>query len=116
MGELAAFYEHATIAFAGGSLMPGRGGQSPAEPANATVPVLFGPYYENHRQLGDALVAAEAGGVVRDAAQLAEASARWLADEAARLAAGQRARSVMERFAGSTANTVSYLCALLPAS
>ena len=116
MGELAAFYQHATVAFVGGSLMPGRGGQSPAEPANASVPVLFGPYYENHRQLGDSLVAAEAGGVVRDAAQLAAASTIWLADEAARRAAGQRARSIMERHAGSTANTVSYLCTLLAAS
>lgn len=116
MGELGAFYQRATIAFVGGSLMPGRGGQSLAEPANASVPVLFGPYYENHRQLGDSLVAAGAGRIVRDAAQLAEASATWLADEVARSAAGQRARSVMEQLAGSTATTVNYLCALLPAS
>jgi 3-deoxy-D-manno-octulosonic-acid transferase len=116
MGELGAFYPRATIAFVGGSLILGRGGQSLAEPANASVPVLFGPYYENHRQLGDALVAAGAGRVVRDAAQLSDASAKWLADEAARGAAGRRARSVMEQFAGSTATTVRYLCALLPAS
>jgi 3-deoxy-D-manno-octulosonic-acid transferase len=115
MGELSAFYQHATIAFVGGSLMPGRGGQSLAEPANAAVPVLFGPYYENHRQLGDSLVVAGAGRVVRDAAQLADASAVWLADEMARSAAGQRARTVMDRLAGSTASTVDYLCALLPA-
>jgi 3-deoxy-D-manno-octulosonic-acid transferase len=116
MGELGAFYQRATIAFVGGSLTPGRGGQSLAEPANASVPVLFGPYYENHRQLGNALVATGAGHVVRDAAQLANASARWLADDAARSVAGQRARSVMEQFAGSTATTVGYLCALLSAS
>jgi 3-deoxy-D-manno-octulosonic-acid transferase len=116
MGELGAFYQRATIAFVGGSLMPGRGGQSLSEPANASVPVLFGPYYENHRQLGDSLIAAGAGRVVRDAAQLAEASAAWLADEGTRSAAGQRARSVMDQLAGSTATTVSYLCALLPAS
>ncbi|MBV8454515.1 MAG: 3-deoxy-D-manno-octulosonic acid transferase, partial [Deltaproteobacteria bacterium] len=116
MGELGAFYQRATIAFVGGSLMPGRGGQSLAEPANASVPALFGPYYENHRQLGDSLVAAEAGRVVRDAAQLAGASAAWLADEPARSAAGERARSIMDQLAGSTATTVGYLCALLPAA
>ena len=116
MGELGALYQSASIAFVGGSLMPGRGGQSLAEPANASVPVLFGPYYENHRQLGDALLAAQAGRVVRDAAELADASAKWLTDEAARSTAGQRARSVMEQLAGSTAATVRYLCALLPAS
>jgi 3-deoxy-D-manno-octulosonic-acid transferase len=116
MGELRALYQRATVAFVGGSLMPGRGGQSLAEPANASVPVLFGPFYENHRQLGDALIAAGAGRVVRDATQLADACAKWLTDEAARNAAGQRAHSVMEQLAGSTATTVRYLCALLPAS
>jgi len=116
MGELGPLYQRATIAFVGGSLFVGRGGQSLAEPANASVPVLFGPYYENHRQLGDALIAAESGRVVRDTAQLVAASAKWLADEAARAAAAKQARSVMEQLAGSTAMTVSHLCALLPAS
>ena len=116
MGELGPLYRRATLAFVGGSLLAGRGGQSLAEPANASVPVLFGPYYENHRQLGDALIAAKAGRVVRDSAQLADAGAKWLADEAARAAAGKRARSVMEQLAGSTTITVRHLCALLPAS
>jgi hypothetical protein len=53
---------------------------------------------------------------VRDAAQLAGAAATWLADEAERRAAGQRARSVIDRHAGSAAATVRYLCALLPGS
>jgi 3-deoxy-D-manno-octulosonic-acid transferase len=109
-------YRRATIAFVGGSLTPGRGGQSLAEPANSSVPVLFGPYYENHRQLGDALIAADSARVVRDATQIVEASAQWLADEEARAAAGGRARSAMQQLAGSTAITVRYLCGLLPGS
>jgi 3-deoxy-D-manno-octulosonic-acid transferase len=116
MGELGALYQRATIAFVGGSLMPGRGGQSLAEPANASVPVLFGPYYENHRQLGDALIAADSGRVVHDAKAIVDASAKWLADEASRVAAGQRARSVMEQLGGSTSTIVRYICGLLPAS
>jgi 3-deoxy-D-manno-octulosonic-acid transferase len=116
IGELSDLYHRATIAFVGGSLTPGRGGQSLAEPANASVPVLFGPYYENYRQLGDALVAAESARVVHDAAQIVEASAKWLADRQACAAAGQRARSVMEQFAGNTAITVRYLCGLLSGS
>jgi 3-deoxy-D-manno-octulosonic-acid transferase len=116
MGELGSLYPRAAIAFVGGSLTPGRGGQSLAEPANASVPVLFGPYYENHRQLGDALIMAECAYVVSDATQIVEASAKWLANEEARAAAGRRARSVMERLAGSTAITVRYLCGLLSGS
>ncbi|HJU10684.1 MAG TPA: glycosyltransferase N-terminal domain-containing protein [Candidatus Binataceae bacterium] len=114
MGELAGIYQRAAVAFVGGSLFPGRGGQSLAEPANASVPVLFGPYYENHRQLGDALIAAEAGSVVRDPEQFTKIAAEWLANETARAAAGQRARAVMQQLAGSTAMTVRYLCELLP--
>lgn len=116
MGELGNLYRRATIAFVGGSLTPGRGGQSLAEPANSSVPVLFGPYYENHRQLGNALIAADSARVVRDATQIVEASAQWLADEEARAAAGGRARSAMQQLAGSTAITVRYLCGLLPGS
>jgi 3-deoxy-D-manno-octulosonic-acid transferase len=80
------------------------------------VPVVFGPYYQNHRQLGDALVAAGAGRVVANAAQLVDACALWLSDEAAGTAAGQGARAVIEQLAGSTAITVRYLLALLPGS
>jgi len=114
MGELRALYQCATVAFVGGSLLPGRGGQSLAEPANASVPVLFGPYYENHRKLGDALIAAGGGCIVHDVTQLADATAKWLTDEASRSTAGQRARAVMDELAGSTATIVRYLCALLP--
>jgi len=46
MGDLRALYRRANVAFIGGSLAPGRGGQSPAEPAMAGVPVLIGPYHE----------------------------------------------------------------------
>jgi 3-deoxy-D-manno-octulosonic-acid transferase len=116
MGELGGLYRRATIAFVGGSLTPGRGGQSLAEPANASVPILFGPYYENHRQLGDALIAAECARVVRDTAEIVVASTKWLADEEARALAGRRARAVMEQLAGSTATTVRYLCGLLSVS
>jgi 3-deoxy-D-manno-octulosonic-acid transferase len=116
MGELGTLYKCATVAFVGGSLRPGRGGQSLAEPATASVPVLFGPYYENHRQLGDALIAAAAGRVVRDATELTDASAKWLSDATARTLAGQRARATIEQFAGGTSTIVRLLCALLPTS
>ena len=60
MGELRALYQRATIAFIGGSLEPGRGGQNPAEAAACRVPVMFGPYHENQRESAQALL--EAGG------------------------------------------------------
>ena len=52
MGELAAIYALARLAFIGGTLIP-RGGQNMLEPALLGVPVIVGPYTEDARdQLG----------------------------------------------------------------
>jgi 3-deoxy-D-manno-octulosonic-acid transferase len=81
MGELRALYSRAAIAFVGGSMNPPRGGQNLAEPAAWSVPVLFGPHYENQRMVGDALIEGDGGRVVADAAQLESTAAEWLADD-----------------------------------
>ena len=113
MGDLRAMYGRGAAAFVGGSLMPGRGGQSLAEPAAAGVPVLFGPFHENQRAIASALLEARAGAVVRDAAELARAVTAFLGDEAERLTAGRRARAVVERMAGGVAATLMRLRPLI---
>ncbi len=50
VGELAALYSLAHVAFVGGSLVP-HGGQNPLEPARFGVPVVMGPSYENFRDI-----------------------------------------------------------------
>ena len=113
MGDLRAMYRRGAAAFVGGSLLPGRGGQSLAEPAAAGVPVLFGPFHENQRAIAVALLQARAGAVVRDAAELAQAVVAFLGDESERLAAGRRARAVVERMAGGVAATLMRLRPLI---
>jgi 3-deoxy-D-manno-octulosonic-acid transferase len=113
MGELRALYARAAVAFVGGSLVPGRGGQSLAEPAAASAPVLFGPFHENQLAIADALLEARAGAVVRNAGELARAAAGWLGDETARVAAGRQARAAVERMAGGVAATLMHLRALI---
>jgi 3-deoxy-D-manno-octulosonic-acid transferase len=112
IGELRAMYERAAVAFVGGSLLSGRGGQSLAEPAAAGVPVLFGPFHENQREIASMLLEARAGAVVRDAGELARAVTALLGDEAERRAAGGRARAIVERMAGGVAATLMHLRAL----
>ncbi len=109
MGELRALYGRATVAFVGGSIAPPRGGQNLAEPAAVAVPVIFGPHYENQRQVGDALLDAGGARVVRDAAEFESVCAEWLADSDACRAAGDRARAAIERLAGGAAATLDYL-------
>ena len=50
IGELAALYSLATIAFVGGSLVP-RGGHNILEPALYGVPIVTGNHYENFRDV-----------------------------------------------------------------
>ena len=109
IGELRALYRHATIAFVGGSLFAGRGGQNVGEPAAVAVPVLFGPYHENQLQMASALIEAQAGAVVRNAEEIAEVCARWLDDESARSAAGERARLTAHKAAGGARETLHHL-------
>jgi 3-deoxy-D-manno-octulosonic-acid transferase len=109
MGELRAVYRYATVAFVGGSLFAGRGGQNVGEPAAVSVPVLFGPYHENQLQMASALIAAEAGTVVRNATEVADACARLLGDESARIAAGERARVAAQKEAGGARATLHHL-------
>jgi 3-deoxy-D-manno-octulosonic-acid transferase len=113
MGELRALYSRGTIAFVGGSLEPGRGGQNPAEPASFAVPVMFGPYHENQREAADALIAAGGARVVHDASEISNTAALWLDDENARRTAGQMAKTAIERLAGGTLATLGYLRALM---
>jgi 3-deoxy-D-manno-octulosonic-acid transferase len=115
MGELRALYTQATIAFVGGSMLPPRGGQNLTEPAAASVPVIFGPHYENQQHAGDVILEAGGGRVVADAAQIESTCAEWLADPEARYAVGANALRAVERLAGGAASTLNHLSALIGA-
>jgi 3-deoxy-D-manno-octulosonic-acid transferase len=109
LGELGLFYRLAGIAFVGGSLVP-RGGHNPLEAALLDCAVLHGPDMSNCAGIARDLAAAGAAVTVRDAAELAAAVTRLLADPAERarraaagleVAADNRAvlAAVMERIA-----------------
>ena len=95
MGELRSFYRRGAIAFVGGSLAPGRGGQNPAEPALVDVPVLIGPYHENQQQIVSSMVSSGGARIVKNARDIVSEASKWLADDAARAAAGRSARAAV---------------------
>ena len=74
MGELAAMYAAADMAFVGATLVP-LGGHNLLEPAACAIPVLFGPHTENVRASAAALLRTGGGMVVRDGDELA---CQWL--------------------------------------
>jgi 3-deoxy-D-manno-octulosonic-acid transferase len=113
MGELRSFYRRGSIAFVGGSLAPGRGGQNPAEPALVEVPILIGPYHENQQQTVSSLVSAGGALVVRNARDIVEQTSKWLSDDAARQAAGRRARLSLSSASGGARFALKQLEALI---
>jgi 3-deoxy-D-manno-octulosonic-acid transferase len=102
MGELLLFYAAADLAFVGGSLVD-TGGHNVLEPALLGLPVLFGPHMFNFTEASQRLLEAEAAWQVTDAAALATAVDRLLADPELRRTIGQRGRAVVERHRGALA-------------
>lgn len=70
LGELAALYATASIAFVGGTLAP-VGGHNLVEPVHAGCPVLFGPNVANVRKVVEILEVGDAGRRVESGAALA---------------------------------------------
>ncbi len=113
MGELRPLYRRATIAFVGGTLNEVRGGQNPAEPASVSVPVMFGPYYENQQETASALIDAGGARVVNDADEIVRTAAKWLANEEARRTAGRAARECIVQLSGGVSTSLMHLRALI---
>ncbi len=116
MGELRSYYRRGAIAFIGGSLAPGRGGQNPAEPALVEVPVLIGPYHENQKEMVSSIVSSGGAQIVKNAADIVSEASKWLGDDAAREAAGRNACASVSKNAGGAQFALKQLEALISLS
>ena len=112
IGDLAAVYGIADVAFVGGSLVR-KGGHNPLEPAQFGVPVLMGPSYENFRDVVKKLQ--EAGGIriVQDGEELGVAATDLMLDRAQAKAMGERGRRVFEQQQGATGRSVKAIVRLI---
>jgi len=113
MGELRSFYRRGAIAFVGGSLAPGRGGQNPAEPALVNVPVLIGPYHENQKEIVSSIVSSGGARIVKNAGDIFSEASKWLGDDSARRQAGRSARASVSSGAGGARLALKHLEALI---
>ncbi|MEA2336610.1 MAG: 3-deoxy-D-manno-octulosonic-acid transferase [Thermoanaerobaculia bacterium] len=111
-GELAKVYRFATAAFVGGSLVP-TGGHNPIEPAAAGVPVCFGPYMSNFREIARVFIRDGGAVEVRSAAELFDFAGRMFDDPAAQQSMSRRARRTVEQNRGAAAKTASRIVELL---
>ena len=113
VGELAALYASADVAFVGGSLVP-IGGHNLLEPAALGVPVLTGPYHSNGKDIARLLLERGAALQVNDAPELAAAVARLLADPEERRRIGAIGQHLVESNRGSVARLLELIEPLLP--
>ena len=119
IGELAAAYRFATIAFVGGTLIP-HGGQNILEPAWYAKPIVIGPSMENFRQTADDFLSRGAvkqilAGISDREAQIEELTdifAGLLGDAERRTAMGRAAISVLESNRGASTFTADRIAAI----
>jgi 3-deoxy-D-manno-octulosonic-acid transferase len=111
-GELSKVYRYATAAFVGGSLVPD-GGHNPIEPAAVGVPVCFGPYMSNFREIAGAFL--RGGGAVetKSAADVFDFASLMFDNEAAQRDMSERARDTVEENRGAAARTAARILELL---
>jgi 3-deoxy-D-manno-octulosonic-acid transferase len=136
IGDLAAVYEVAHVAFVGGSLVK-RGGHNPLEPAQFGTPVVMGTSFENFREIVEKMKAAGGIAIVEETAGLSAASAKgadsgrddssyrvqaleaklveFLTNQDAARAMGERGRQVFEEQQGATRRAVEAIVAVVKA-
>jgi 3-deoxy-D-manno-octulosonic-acid transferase len=112
IGDLAAAYGVADVAFVGGSLVR-RGGHNPLEPARFGVPVVMGPSYENFREIVGKMQAADGIRIVQDKDELKAALVELVTNREEARAMGERGRRVFEEEQGATARVVEALVELV---
>ncbi len=83
MGELKIFYGVADICFVGGSMVP-VGGHNILEPAAMNVPIMFGPYMVNFKQITQHILNLGAGIQCEDKLKIMETVLQLYNDEAYR--------------------------------
>ena len=112
IGDLAAVYGVADVAFVGGSLVP-RGGHNPLEPAQFGVPVVMGRSYENFRDIVGKMQDEYALRGVRDKDDLERVLVELLTDRRQAKVMGERGRAVFEAQSGATGRAVEALVAMV---
>lgn len=112
LGELAACWGLADIAFVGGSLT-NRGGQNMIEPAGFGAAVLFGPNTQNFRDVVEVLLSNDAARIVHSGEELRENVSELLLNPQLAKQLGSSAQNLVLAQQGATDTTVGLLTGLI---
>ncbi len=113
MGEMAAYYHAAALAFIGGSLLP-LGGQNLIEAAACACPILIGPHTFNFQQATEDALNAGAAQRVDSPSTLAQAISELLAQPNRCQAMQAAAQQFAATHQGATEKTLALIAPYLP--
>jgi 3-deoxy-D-manno-octulosonic-acid transferase len=113
IGELAAWWTLATVAYVGGSL-GSRGGQNMIEPAACGCVVCFGPNTRNFKDVVELLLAHDAASVIANEADWIALVSRTLKEPDWARQRGQRAAELVANHRGAASRTADELLRQLP--
>ncbi len=108
MGELKLLYASADVAFVGGSLAP-VGGHNILEPLAVGVPVMFGPYMFNFKEIADNVLSQQAAIQCQNEAQIIEHLIKLYKDESIRNTLVSKGTVFIERNKGATEKILAEL-------
>lgn len=110
VGELSSLFQFADVVFMGGTLAH-RGGHNVLEPALSARAVIVGPHLENFTEIQRAFREGSGFLEISEPGQLACAVEGLLADDQARTALAERARTIAQGQQGGTSLAVAALAA-----
>jgi len=116
IGELGAIWGLADVAFVGGSLRAGRGGQNMMEPAAYGASVMFGPHIANFRETVEQLLDRNAARQVADTEELTRGLLEDLDDPETAAARGAAGRDFVLAQNGAAGRTLVELDRLVESS
>jgi 3-deoxy-D-manno-octulosonic-acid transferase len=101
VGELMGLYSLSELVFVGGSLVP-VGGHNILEPASLGIPVVFGPFMNNFREIATGILRSGGGAQVAGASELSACFSDLLDSPAKREAMGRNGAALLTANSGST--------------
>jgi 3-deoxy-D-manno-octulosonic-acid transferase len=108
MGELKLLYGAADICFVGGSMVP-VGGHNILEPAAIGIPIIFGPYMINFKEIAKNVLDLNAAIQCADKKAIIESVLHLYTDEAYRNEIRARAKMFVKQNQGATATTAKMI-------
>ncbi|MDO8426988.1 MAG: 3-deoxy-D-manno-octulosonic acid transferase [Deltaproteobacteria bacterium] len=108
VGELMTIYSFASVAFVGGSIVPGIGGHNLLEPAYFGKPVLYGPYLSTYLNMARMLEEG-GGGIGVEEKNLSSKLSELLTNDLLRKRTGDAAKKVVEENRGASKRTVEVI-------